>query len=77
MHNAEDNPCYGCTERHVEKGYNCHSDCPRFIKASEKNKEKNAMIRKQKADEAMFTEVRIRSIEKATKEKMKRNVWKG
>lgn len=66
--NPKSDPCYGCTKRCVAKGYNCHSDCPEFAKASAKKKARKDIIRKKKAEEAMVTEVFINSIKRKQKD---------
>ena len=48
---AKNNPCYGCTERRVTDGYNCHSDCPRYAKYRRELDDESELIRQKKAEE--------------------------
>lgn len=41
------NPCYQCEERQL----GCHSNCPKYIEWSNKNKQINYAIRKSKYSE--------------------------
>ncbi|MBQ2390914.1 MAG: hypothetical protein II306_04015 [Clostridia bacterium] len=71
----ENDPCYGCTKRSVTSEHNCHSDCPEYKIFRDAKNERNETIRKKKAEEAMMTDVRIRSIERTTKPITTK--WKG
>lgn len=71
----EKDPCYGCTKRSVTSEHNCHSDCPEYKIFRDGLDEHNEMIRKKKAEEAMMTDVCIRSIERKTKPITTK--WKG
>lgn len=71
----ESDPCYGCSKRSVTVEHNCHSDCPEYKIFRDGLDEHNEMIRKKKAEDAMITDVRIRSFEKTTKHITTK--WKG
>lgn len=45
---AENNPCYGFTERRATDGYNCHSDCPRYAKYRRELDDESELIRQKK-----------------------------
>lgn len=70
-------PCYGCTERRAEHGYNCHMDCPRYKQFHESRVAKLEKENKKRAEEAMITDTRMKSLDRITGEKRKMNVWKG
>lgn len=71
----EKDPSYGCGKRSVTIEHNCHSDCPEYKIFRDAKNERNEAIRKKKAEEAMMTDVRIRSIERTTKPITTK--WKG
>ena len=68
-------PCYMCERRKPL----CHSSCEEYMAYAQARVDKADMIRKQKADEAMLTEVRLNSIQRSIKDKSvkKQNAWKG
>ena len=70
-------PCYGCEKRHVESGYNCHSDCPDYKKFKDKCADEAKVVREIKAHEAEYTDTRIRALKKTRRKKTKQNVWRG
>lgn len=70
-------PCYGCEKRHVEHGYNCHSDCPEYKEFHEERVAKIAQIRHKKNEEAMVKEIHIRAAQKIQKKKRTKSYWKG
>ena len=74
---AENNPCYGCTERRATDGYNCHSDCPKYAGYRRMLADKAVMIKQKKAVEELVTETRVRAIRKTSRTKRKQNAWKG
>ena len=73
----ESNPCYGCERRCVKSGYNCHSDCPDYKEFHDKNCERSNIIRKKRGEDAEFKSVRVHSIAKSQKRKIKQTYWKG
>lgn len=68
----EDTPCYGCTKRRAEKGYNCHSDCPDYKAYSQARAERSRAICKKRAEEHMVIGVLVKAAEKTMREKGKR-----
>lgn len=70
-------PCWGCTRRRDEDGYNCHSDCPDYKEYREKLDAEADLIRHKKAEDQLLTDTRIRSVEKATKMKPKQTAGRG
>ena len=68
-------PCYMCERRKPL----CHSSCEAYKAYARARIDKADMIRKQKADEAMLTEVRLSAIQRSTKDRniKKQNAWKG
>lgn len=75
----KDIPCYGCTRRWATNKDSCHSSCEEYKEFKQKREDQSRVICKKKADEAMCTEVRIRSIQKTIKDKTarKQSIWKG
>lgn len=73
----EDDPCYGCERRYSESKYNCHSDCPDYLAKKEKKNARAELIRKKKAEDALLTDFRIKSMTRISKEKRKQGTWKG
>lgn len=71
----KDIPCYGCERRSPL----CHSSCEEYKAFKQKRADQSRLICKKRADEAMCTEVRIRSIQKTAKDKTarKQSIWKG
>lgn len=74
-------PCYnegkGCDRRRVTSEYNCHSDCPDYKNYHDKRSAKLELISKKRAEDAMITDVRMRSIEKTTRNKTTQGCGKG
>lgn len=70
-------PCYGCERRHVESGYNCHSDCSAYKEYKEKCAGEAAAVREKKGYEAEYTDTRIRGLAKTKRKKIRQNVWRG
>ena len=60
-------PCYNCAKRHVESGYNCHSDCPDYKVYKDAVEDEARTIREIKARENDFTEARSRAFVKTQK----------
>lgn len=73
----EDDPCYGCERRYGDSKYNCHSDCPDYLAIKEKKSARAELIRKKKAEDALLTDFRIKSMTRISKEKRKQGTWKG
>lgn len=71
------NPCYNCNRRRATSEYNCHSDCPDYKEYKEKLSDRANVIRHKKADEAMVTDVRIRSMQRTSGDKRRQGAWKG
>jgi hypothetical protein len=57
-------PCYNCDKRSAS----CHSSCEDYRAFTQARADRAKVIQKQKAEDRMVTEVRIRSIIKTTKE---------
>lgn len=74
---GKDVPCYGCEKRHVEHGYNCHSDCPEYKEYHEKRVAQLETMNKKRDEEAMVVSTRLRAICKNKREKRSQNAWKG
>ena len=72
---SDKTPCYGCERRKPL----CHGSCEEYKAFAQARADKAEEIRKQKADEAMVTQVFINSIKKTTKGKNAngQNAWKG
>ena len=70
-------PCHYCEKRHVEHGYNCHSDCPEHKEWHDEREAKRELMIKKRSEEAMITDTRIRSMDRITGEKRKHGYWKG
>ena len=66
---GKDVSCYGCEKRHVEHGYNCHSDCPDYKAFHEERTAKIALFCKKRNEEAMVVDARLRAIRKTSGEK--------
>lgn len=73
----EDDPCYGCERRYGDSKYNCHSDCPDYLAKKEGRRARAELIRKKKAEDALLTDFRIKSMTRISKEKRKQGTWKG
>lgn len=73
----ENAPCYGCKDRKVQDGYNCHSDCPRYLGYKDKQMKKSEAITQKRAEESMIVETRQRSMRRISGRALKRNPWKG
>lgn len=73
------NPCYMCEKRWATSKDSCHSSCEAYKAFKQKRADQSRVICKKRADEAMITEVRIRSIQKTTKDTTarKQSIWKG
>ena len=67
-------PCHNCTERHVESGYNCHSDCPRYKKFERANRERLDKISQKRDEEMILYQYKRSAIAKAVKREHKRNL---
>lgn len=74
---AENNPCYGCTERRVADGYNCHSDCQKYAEYRRKLTDNAELIRQKKSEEGLVTDTKVRAMQKALRKKGKQSAWKG
>lgn len=61
----KDVPCYGCERREPL----CHSSCEAYKAYKQKREDKAKVIREQRANEAMMTDVQIRSVKRMTKDK--------
>ena len=74
-------PCYMCERRWVTSKDSCHSSCEEYKAFAQERADRAEKIRKQKADEAMVTQVFINSIKRCTKDANvnvnKQNAWKG
>lgn len=71
-------PCYNCIKRHVEHGYNCHSDCPQYISYYEENAAISKIIRDKRAEDSMILDTRLKALYKTQKKKSKQGAyWKG
>lgn len=73
----ENHPCYGCERRCVTSSFNCHSNCPDYKAYQDKLAERSAIIRKKKAEEHDYDDMKIRSVNKNTGKLHKQNLWKG
>lgn len=73
----ESDPCYGCEKRRVVSGYNCHSDCPEYKAYHERNAERSEMIRKKKAEEHDYVDMKLRAVNKTLGKKHMPGYWKG
>lgn len=73
----DDCPCYKDGKDCTKRTSTCHSTCPEYKKYHDKNTEERETIRKKKAEEAMLTDTRIRSMEKTRKVKAKQTLWRG
>lgn len=73
----ENGPCYKCEKRCVTHEYNCHSHCPEFKKIKDMEQQKAEIIKKKRAEEADVTDLRIRSMNRITRDTKKQNAWKG
>ena len=73
----ENDPCYGCEKRRVISGYNCHSDCPEYKAYHERNAERSEMIRKKKAEEHDYVDMKLRAVNKTLGKKHMPGYWKG
>ena len=73
MGNNNKAPCYGCERRDAH----CHSSCEDYKKFSKSRGEELSLLRKKRADDAMMTDVKMRSIEKSTREKLKQGCRKA
>ena len=60
-------PCHNCKKRHVESGYNCHSDCPEYKTFEEANRERLNKVRLKRDEESMMYKERV--IARTAKEK--------
>lgn len=70
-------PCLGCTRRKVTRDYNCHSHCPDYLGIKEEDMARAEIIRKKKAEDAEFVEMKIRAVNKTTGKQHKQSIWKG
>ena len=70
-------PCYGCEKRRAVNGYNCHSDCPDYKAYHERNAERAEIIRKKKAEEKDYVDMKLRVVNKALGKKHMPGYWKG
>ena len=74
-------PCYnegkGCDKRQVTSTYNCHSDCHDYAVYKQDRMERSTVIYKKRADEAMITDTRIKSVYRTTGKKRGQSAWKG
>lgn len=70
-------PCYGCEKRHVEHGYNCHSDCPEYKEYHDNRTAKLEFLTKKRSEEAMVVNTRLRAINKNKRGKKIQSAWKG
>lgn len=69
-------PCYNCNKRHVESGYNCHSDCPEYKAFEKANRERLAKISLKRDEEAMMHEIKKRAIIRtANRDNKKKIKW--
>ncbi len=66
-------PCYGCERR--QSG--CHSSCESYKEYSEKNAERVKLLRNKRAENAIFTDTRIRAIHKTAGKRHNQRAWKG
>ena len=74
----KDSPCHGCEKRHVENGYNCHSDCPDYTAYHEGRVAECSLLRKKRLQDAEAKSVRIRSMKKSQRAKeVQKCYWKG
>ena len=53
-------PCYGCEKRHS----GCHSECESYKEYHDKRTAKCELLSKKRAEEAMITDTRIKSMNK-------------
>ena len=70
-------PCYRCEKRCVTSSFNCHSNCKEYKEYHEKLAERSAIIRKKKAEEHDFLDMKIKSVNKSAGKHQKENIWRG
>lgn len=73
----ESDPCYGCERRCVTSSFNCHSDCPDYKAYHDKLAERSEIIRKKKAEEKDYVDMKIRAVNKTIGRKHITGYWKG
>lgn len=67
-------PCYNCDKRHVESGYNCHSDCPDYKVYKDAVEDESRIIREKKARENDFTEAKARAVARTQRLKQRMRI---
>lgn len=70
-------PCHHCGKRHVEHGYNCHSDCPEHKEWHDEEVAERDLISKKRAEEAIVIDVRANAAYKQKKKNQNVKYWKG
>ena len=73
----EIHPCLGCERRCVTSSFNCHSNCPEYKAYQDMLANRSALIRKKKAEEHDYADMKIKAVHKNTGKQHKQNIWRG
>ena len=66
-------PCYGCDKRIT----GCHSSCESYKEYHERNAARAELLRSKRTANAIFTDTRIRAINKTAGKRHSQRAWKG
>lgn len=73
----ENSPCYKDGKDCPRRTSTCHGDCPEYKIFYDNRIAENEAIWKKKNEEAVYTDTRVRALNKAAGIKSKQSAWRG
>ena len=69
-------PCYNCSKRCAESGYNCHSDCQEYKEYQARVAKDKELLYKQRNNENAYIETRIKAAYKTAHKRRQQKAWR-